>query len=69
MDEYFEIFLSEWGPQVSKIGPNKAEIEEFRGKLPDKLLEYWQANGWGGYYDGLFWLINPNEYVPVVDVG
>ncbi|MBP1202858.1 hypothetical protein JOD97_000872 [Duganella sp. 1411] len=67
MDEYFEIFLSDWGPQISKTQPNKAEIEEFRGKLPDKLIEYWQANGWGGYYNGLFWFTNPNEYIPVVD--
>jgi hypothetical protein len=35
--------------------------------LPEQLLEYWRLYGWGGYYDGLFWLVNPDDYVPVVE--
>ncbi|USX11278.1 DUF1851 domain-containing protein [Oxalobacteraceae bacterium OTU3CAMAD1] len=68
MDEYFEMFLSDFGPQFSKAQPESAEIENFRGRLPNKLLEYWQIHGWGGYNSGLYWITNPQDYLPVVEV-
>ena len=56
MDQFMENFLGYEGfapPFASRKVP-EAKIEKFRGRLPDKLLEYWQAYGWCGYAKGLF---------------
>jgi hypothetical protein len=66
MDECFEYFLENFGPQFEKVQPSSGGIEKFRGKLPDKLLEYWLDYGWGGFHNGLFWLVNPDDYVDLV---
>lgn len=67
MDEDFEYFLEKMGPAVRKQDVPAASIERHRGHLPDQLLQYWQAYGWSGYADGLFWTVNPEEFEPVVD--
>jgi len=30
------------------------------------LLEYWAEHGWCGYGEGIFWIVNPQEYEGVV---
>ena len=42
-------------------------IERFRGRLPDRLLEYWAAYGWAGYAKGLYWIVDPDVWQPAVD--
>lgn len=66
MDEYFEMFLEELGPATHMRQVPHASIERYRGKLPQQLIAYWQAYGWCGYADGLFWTVNPEEYEPVL---
>ena len=46
--------------------PN-ASIEKWRGILPDQLLTYWKEEGWNGYANGLFWIVNPDDYEDIVD--
>lgn len=29
-------------------------------------MEYWSEHGWAGYGNGIFWLVNPQEYDAVV---
>lgn len=61
-EEYFQLFIDEFG-DASKCEPvPKTVIDKYRGKLPDQLLEYWQNEGWCQYADGLFWTVNPEEY-------
>lgn len=67
MDEYYKILLNELGPQDVQTVPTDEDINLFRGRLPEKLLEYWKAYGWGSFHNGLFWLTNPKDYVPVVE--
>jgi hypothetical protein len=67
MDEVYEYFLSIMGPEFNKTQPTEAQIAKFSGKLPRKLLEYWHDYGWGGFYDGLFWLTDPEEYASSVE--
>ena len=67
MDEFYEMFLSELGPQFTKVQPSPQQIDRFSGRLPEQLLEYWKLYGWCGYYEGLFWLVNPDDYVSVVE--
>ncbi|MGI9834633.1 GAD-like domain-containing protein [Vibrio vulnificus] len=49
------------------IPANPPDIEKYRGRLPDQLLEYWQLLGFSGFADGLFWLTNPAEYQDILD--
>jgi hypothetical protein len=67
MDEFFQDFLKEMSPQVSRLDVPQSSFDKYRGKLPNKLLEYWQERGWGGYANGLFTIVDPEEYEPVLD--
>ncbi len=67
MDENFEFFLENMGPCIKRRGVPSSSIERYRGKLPDQLLAYWKEYGWCGYAEGLFWVVNPEEYEPVLE--
>jgi hypothetical protein len=67
MDEDFEYFLGEMGPVIDRRYVPSSTIQRYRGKLPDRLLQYWEEYGWCGYADGLFWTVNPQEYEPVLE--
>ncbi|QCY09672.1 GAD-like domain-containing protein [Pseudomonas sp. MPC6] len=66
MDEVFSIFLETFGGPVDRQEVPASSIERYRGKLPNQLLEYWAEHGWCGYGDGIFWIVNPQEYEGVV---
>lgn len=69
MDKFFDNFLgySGFGPAFSSCPVPDESIEAYRGKLPDKLLEYWLEHGWSGYGNGIFWTVNPEEWDGVLD--
>jgi hypothetical protein len=64
MDKFFDNFFNyaRFGPSIESIATPQTKVDKFRGKLPDKLLEYWQNQGWCGYADGLFWTVDPDEW-------
>ncbi|MFQ6571948.1 GAD-like domain-containing protein [Pseudomonas sp. UM16] len=66
MDEFFSIFLENFGGPTERQEVPPSSIERYRGKLPNQLLEYWVEHGWCGYGEGIFWLVNPQEYEGVV---
>ncbi|WP_130931166.1 MULTISPECIES: GAD-like domain-containing protein [unclassified Pseudomonas] len=66
MDEVFSIFLETFGAPVDRQEVPASSIERYKGKLPNQLLEYWAEHGWCGYGDGIFWIVNPQEYDSVV---
>ena len=57
-----------FGPAEFKETPPAALIERYRGKVPDRMLDYWQAYGFCSFGKGLFWTVNPDEYAPVSSV-
>ena len=67
MDEHFASFLSDFGPAIEKRYVPPTSIDHYRGKLPDRLLSYWEEHGWCGYGAGLFWTVDPQEYEPVLE--
>jgi len=67
MDEAFAIFLEEFGSPIERREVPTSSIQRYRGKLPDQLLEYWREHGWCGYGDGIFWMVNPQDYDGVVE--
>ncbi|WP_117149833.1 GAD-like domain-containing protein [Pseudomonas coronafaciens] len=62
MDEVFSIFLNTFGGPVGRQEVPKSSIERYKEKLPDLLLHYWSEHGWCGYGEGIFWMVNPQEY-------
>ncbi|MEX5683917.1 MULTISPECIES: GAD-like domain-containing protein [Pseudomonas] len=66
MDKVFARFLEKFGAPVDRQKAPTSSIERYRGKLPNLLLDYWAEHGWCGYGDGIFWLVNPQEYEGVV---
>ncbi|MFJ1338958.1 GAD-like domain-containing protein [Pseudomonas caricapapayae] len=62
MDEYFAIFLEEFKTIVERQEVPDSSIFRYQGKLPDQLISYWKEHGWCGYADGIFWIVNPQEY-------
>lgn len=69
LDERFDHFYSHkgFGPQIDSTPVPESIVEAYRGKLPEILLTYWKAMGWGGYGNGLLWLVDPREYADVLN--
>lgn len=66
MDRVFARFIEKFGDPIDRQQVPVSSIDRYQGKLPSLLLEYWAEHGWCGYGDGLFWLVNPQEYEGVV---
>lgn len=69
MDESFAYFYGKkgFGPAVHSKSVTPEQIAKFKNKLPDQLLSYWRQYGWSGYGNGLFWLVDPDEYEPALE--
>lgn len=65
-DAEFEFFISNFGEATSKRAVLANDYEKWRGHLPDKLLSCWESDGWCGYQEGLFWIVNPTDYEDLV---
>lgn len=61
-DEHFEIFVVEFGEATTPIPAPASEIEKWRSAMPSALLDYWSAEGWSGFGQGLFWIVNPDDF-------
>jgi len=66
-DEAFEVFVDDFGERTYPIDADPAVIEKYRGRLPDQLITYWENEGWGAWKDGLFWVVNPDDYTAVLE--
>ncbi|MFV5192070.1 GAD-like domain-containing protein, partial [Acinetobacter courvalinii] len=69
MDEAFDYFYNDEGvgPPIESPPVSKEILAKFEGKLPNQLLEYWKAFGFSGWGNGLFWLVNPDDYQEGLD--
>ena len=66
-DEDFEVFIDEFGEATHRTDVPAEALQKWKGKLPDQLLTYWREEGWSGYANGLFWIVNPDDYEDIVD--
>ncbi len=66
-DEAFAYFVKKFGERTYPIDADPAVIEKYRGRLPDQLLTYWRHEGWGAWKEGLFWVVNPDDYATVLE--
>lgn len=68
MDKFFDNFYNHtgFGPAIDPVIPTKSYCDDYKGMLPDQLVEYWQQYGFSGWGKGLFWIVNPLEYKGVL---
>ena len=62
LDKDFEWFLEKFGEPQNVVSVTKEVVDKYRGHLPNRLLEYWQQYGFCSFKDGLFWIVNPDDY-------
>ena len=61
-DKGFNYFLEKFSLPDWQIAVDQNTINHYRGKLPDKLLFYWEKMGFCRFKQGLFWIVNPTDY-------
>ena len=61
-DKSFELFVDTMGEADSRESAPWERIEQFRGRIPDKLLEIWSTEGWASYGGGLIWTVDPARF-------
>ena len=61
-----EYFFEKFGMPFDSTPVSAETLAKYRGKLPDRLLEYWQEFGFCGFKDGIFWLTNPEDYEDIL---
>ena len=62
LDERFEWFFEQFGEPNKYESVSEETLTYFRGKLPDRLMEFWEEFGFCSFKDGLFFIVNPQEY-------
>ncbi|MGJ7549652.1 GAD-like domain-containing protein [Pseudomonas alloputida] len=62
MDDVYSMLLEEIGVPMYRQEVPPSSISRYQGLLPDALLQLWSEHGWCGYGEGLFWMVNPQEY-------
>ena len=70
MDQHFQYFYEQsgFGP-AEFVEPFFEEVlTQYRGKVPDQMLLYWQRFGFCSFGKGLFWTVNPNDYASLVSM-
>jgi len=67
LDGKFEWFLERWGEPTQYEAVSQETLDKYKGKLPDRLLEYWVEYGFCSFMDGLFFMVNPQEYQGVME--
>jgi len=68
MDKNFELFLKKMGQPFKCVSPNENICAKYSGLLSSQQIVYWREQGFCGYADGLFWMVNPDDYVDLVDL-
>ena len=67
MNKYIDSFLDEFErPENSKV-PDVNYIASYKGKLPEELLEFWSVFGFCSFLDGLFSIVDPQEYASILE--
>ncbi len=58
MKKFKEVFKADG----NRTAVPKSIIEEYREKVPQSLIDLWEADGFGKYNNGLIELINPKDF-------
>ena len=62
LDGKFEWFLEQFGEPKKNQSVSIDLMKKYQERLPNRLLEYWQEFGLCSFKDGLFFIVNPDDY-------
>lgn len=63
-DDLFQKFVSRFPAVEGAETVPDSVVEEYRGRVPDALLGWWQQFGFSAFGDGYVWLCDPREWTP-----
>jgi len=66
VDEAIKLFIDEMGMPIAQKAVPTSSIVRYSKILPERLLNYWHDYGWSGHADGIFWIVDPQEYEGIV---
>ena len=63
MEQWLDDFYNyeEFGPASLCQSVSDEVIAQYRGKLPETILQLWQQFGWCAWGNGRLWLVNPAD--------
>ena len=70
LDQHFQYFYEKngFGPAEFVQQVSEDVVGQYRGKLPEQILSYWQTFGFCSFGKGLFWTVNPGDYASLVSM-
>lgn len=51
---------------VTRREASPTTLATYQGRVPDSLLTHWKTHGFGSFYDGYFRLIDPDDYLDLI---
>lgn len=66
-DERYEMLIGDFGEPLDSRPASREVIERYRSIMPDRLIGYWQTEGFCRFRNGLMFTVNPDDWQPVVD--
>ena len=58
----FEEFVKLYPDQVHIEAPGSSVITKYIPLLPPELIQFWEQRGFSGYGNGIFWIVNPDNF-------
>ena len=65
----FDIFFEKYPDYSTVQKPTEEVVAEFKGKLPDELLDFWNVYGFGTFMKGYLKVVDPSEFQVVFNEG
>ncbi len=56
----FDVFFETYGQPIEAESAEESLLSPYRGVVPDALIDFWRRYGFGGYANGLLWVVNPS---------
>ncbi len=63
---FYDKFFEKYKEVIDKQSVPDDIIKKYEPILPKPIIDIWRNHGWGGYKDGLFWTINPDQYMKFI---
>jgi hypothetical protein len=60
--------LKELGEPQHASRISAEEAARFAGRVPQALIRFWVEHGRGAYFDGLYWICDPEPFDPVLEL-
>ena len=63
----FDQFKQLHGPASNKQGAASDVVERYRSILPERLIQFWEQEGWASYANGFLWVTDPTALADVLE--